>query len=113
MEQIVITKPDGSLVPIENKRTATKIKSAKQNWALLANDTVSVEVESPFPQKYDIGDQINVFGRLYKLNRLPKIKKTGMREFSYDMEFEGVQYDLIRATYDLTIDTTNNSLQDV
>lgn len=113
MEQVVITKPDGSLVPIANKRTATKIKSAKQNWALLANDTVSMEVESPFPQKYNIGDQIIVFGRLYKLNRLPKMKKTGMREFSYDLEFEGVQYDLIRATYDLTIDTTNNSLQDV
>lgn len=113
MEQVVITKPDGSLVPIANKRTATKIKSAKQNWALLANDTVSMEVESPFPQKYNIGDQIIVFGRLYKLNRLPKMKKTGMREFSYSLEFEGVQYDLIRATYDLTIDTTNNSLQDV
>lgn len=113
MEQIIITKPDGSLVPLANKRTATKIKSAKQNWALLANDTVSINIESPFPQKYDIGDRITAFGRLYKLNRLPKVKKTGMREFSYDLEFEGVQYDLMRATYDLTIDTTTNKLQDV
>jgi hypothetical protein len=113
MEQIMITKPNGSIVPIASKRTATAIKSVKQTWELLGNDVVSVNVESPFPQTYGIGDRITVFGRQYKLHRLPKVKKTGMHAFSYDMEFEGVQYDLMRATYDLTIDTTNNELQDV
>lgn len=113
MEQIIITKPDGSKYPLANKRTATEIKSAKQNWALLADDVVSVNIESPFQQSYGIGDHFAVFGRVYKLNRLPKVKKTGMHAFSYDLEFEGIQYDLIRATYDLTIDTTNNQLQDV
>ena len=48
-----------------------------------------------------------------KLNRLPKVKKTGMHEFQYDLEFEGIQYDLFRVTYDVTIDTTTNELQDV
>jgi hypothetical protein len=113
MEQIMITKPNGSIVPIASKSTATAIKSAKQTWELLGNDVVSVNVESPFPQTYGIGDRITVFGRQYKLHRLPKVKKTGMHAFSYDLEFEGVQYDLMRATYDLTIDTTNNELQDV
>lgn len=113
MEQIMITKPNGSIVPMASKSTATAIKSAKQTWELLGNDVVNINVESPFPQVYGIGDRITVFGRQYKLNRLPKVKKTGMHAFSYDLEFEGVQYDLIRATYDLTIDTTNNQLQDV
>lgn len=113
MEQIIITKPDGSTYPLASKRTATEIKSAKQSWALLADDVVSISIESPFPQTYGIGDHFTVFGRAYKLNRLPKVKKTGMHAFSYDLEFEGIQYDLIRATYDLTIDTTNNQLQDV
>lgn len=113
MEQIIVTKPNGTTYPLAVRRTATNIKSAKQDWALLGNDTVSVTVESPFPQTYGIGDKITVFGRVYKLNRLPKVKKTGMHQFSYDLEFEGIQYDLMRATYDLTIDTTNNQLQDV
>lgn len=113
MEQIIITKPNLSTYPLASKRTATQIKSAKQNWALLGVDVVNVSVESPFPQTYGIGDKITVFGRVYKLNRLPKVRKTGMRELSYDLEFEGVQYDLIRAAYNLTIDTTNNELQDV
>lgn len=110
---LIIKKADGSLVPIQNRRTATRVTSGKQNWALNAEDTLNITVESPFPQKYDIGDVITVFGRDYKLNRLPKVKRTGMHEFSYDLEFEGVQYDLLRVTYDLTIDTTNNQLQDV
>ena len=110
---IYIHKADGSLVPIANRRTATDISSASQNWSLNAEDTVSITVVSPFPQTYDIGDKITIFGRDYKLNRLPKVKKTGMHEFQYDLEFEGVQYDLFRVTYDLTIDTTSNQLQDV
>lgn len=113
MEQIIITKPDGSKVPMQNKRTATGIKSAIQDVSLLDNDVVNINVESPFKQAYDIGDTITIFGRLYKMNRLPKVNKTGAHQFSYDLEYEGVQYDLARATYDLTIATTSNELQDV
>lgn len=113
MEQIIITKRDGSRVPIQSRRTATNVTSAKQNWTLNGDDTVDITVTSPFPQSYDIGDKITVFGRDYTLNRLPKPKKTGMYEFQYTLQFEGVQYDLLRATYDVTIDTTNNQLQDV
>ena len=110
---IIITKPNGSRVPIESRRTATGITAAKQNWALNAEDTINITVVSRFPQSYGIGDTITVFGRDYKLNRLPKVKKTGMAEFQYDLEFEGIQYDLFRVTYDLTIDTTKNELQDI
>lgn len=110
---IIITKPNGSRVPIESRRTATGITAAKQNWALNAEDTINITVVSPFPQSYGIGDTITVFGRDYKLNRLPKVKKTGMAEFQYDLEFESIQYDLFRVTYDLTIDTTKNKLQDI
>ena len=110
---IIITNPNGSRVPIESRRTATGITAAKQNWALNAEDTINITVVSPFPQSYGIGDTITVFGRDYKLNRLPKVKKTGMAEFQYDLEFEGIQYDLFRVTYDLTIDTTKNELQDI
>lgn len=110
---IIITQPNGNRVPMQNRRTATGITSAKQNWDLNAEDTVDITIESPFPQTYNIGDKITVFGRDYKLNRLPSVKKTGMHQFQYTLQFEGVQYDLFRITYDLTIDTTTNELQDV
>lgn len=110
---IIITQPNGNRVPMQNRRTATGITSAKQNWGLNAEDTVDITIESPFPQTYNIGDKITVFGRDYKLNRLPSVKKTGMHQFQHTLQFEGVQYDLFRITYDLTVDTTTNELQDV
>lgn len=110
---IIITKPNGSRVPMESRATATAITAAKQTWALNAKDTITITVVSPFPQSYGIGDVITVFGRDYRLNRLPKVSKTGMQEYQYDLEFEGIQYDLMRVTYDVNINTTNNQLQDI
>ena len=112
-ENLIITRKNGNRVPIECRRTATHIASAQQNWALNAEDTIQMTVISPFPQEYEIGDEITVFGRDYKLNRLPTMKKTGMQDFQYTLVFEGIQYDLFRVTYDLTIDTTTNTLQDI
>ena len=110
---IIITKPNGDRVPMESRRTATSITAAKQTWALNAEDTIAITVVSPFPQSYGIGDAITVFGRDYRLNRLPKVKKSGFAEYQYDLEFEGIQYDLLRVTYDVNINTTKNELQDI
>ena len=105
---IIITKPNGDRVPLESRRTATSITAAQQTWALNAEDTIAITVVSPFPQSYGIGDAITVFGRDYRLNRLPKVKKSGFAEYQYDLEFEGIQYDLLRVTYDVNINTTKN-----
>ncbi|GIJ96567.1 hypothetical protein CAPN001_11360 [Capnocytophaga stomatis] len=112
MEQIIITKPNGNSFPLLSKRGTINVKSATQNMALLGEDVVNISVETTKKQNYEIGDTINIFGRTYKMNQLPKIQKTGPHSFSYDLVFEGIQYDLIRVTFDLTIDTTNNQLQD-
>ena len=113
MEQIVITRANGDKIPIANRKTATSIKSASQSVTLLGDDTVNIVVASPFKQTFLIGDVIYIYGNIYRLNRLPKVKKTGMHEFQYELEFEGAQYDMMRATYDLNIDTTKNELADV
>lgn len=113
MEQIVITRTNGRTVPIAKKSMAISIKSATQNVTLLGDDTVSIVVVSPFKQVYQLGDAVNIYGNIYRLNRLPKVKKTGTHELQYELEFEGAQYEMMRATYDLTIDTTNNELADV
>ena len=113
MEQIIMTRPNGNRAPLSVRRTATVITSASQTWNLNADETVNITVQSPFPQQYEIGDKITVFGRDYTLNRLPQVRKTGMQEFVYTLIFEGVQYDLIRAQYELSVETSGNTLQDV
>lgn len=84
-----------------------------QKIALLGEDVVTLTVESVRPIAFEIGDVMNVYGRTYRLNRLPAVQKQGERLYTYEVEMEGAQYDLLRATYDLTIDTTSNTLQDV
>ena len=56
LTNIIITQPNGNRLPMQNRRTATGVVSAKQNWALNAEDTVEITVESPFSQTYNIGD---------------------------------------------------------
>ena len=106
-------RPNGDRAPLASRRTATAIKSATQTWNLNADETVVITVESPFTQQYEIGDKITVFGRDYTLNRLPTVKKTGMHEYQYTLTFEGIQYDLLRVQYELSIETSGNKLQDV
>ena len=113
MEQIVVTRKDGTTYPLAVKKDATGIKQATQSWGLLGDDVVNITVESPYPQSYAIGDSISVFGRTYRLNQLPRVRRTGAHKYAYDLIFEGVQYDLLRAFYDVTIETTGNTLQDV
>lgn len=113
MEQIVVTRKDGTTYPLAVKKDATGIKQATQSWGLLGDDVVNITVESPYPQTYAIGDSIGVFGRTYRLNQLPRVRRTGAHKYAYDLTFEGVQYDLLRAFYDVTIETTGNTLQDV
>lgn len=113
MEQIVVTRKDGTTYPLAVKKEATGIKQATQSWGLLGDDVVNITVESPYPQSYAIGDSISVFGRTYRLNQLPRVRRTGAHKYAYDLTFEGVQYDLLRAIYDVTIETTSNTLQDV
>ena len=108
-----MTRPNGDRAPLASRRTATAIKSATQTWNLNADETVVITVESPFPQQYEIGDKITVFGRDYTLNRLPQVNKTGMCEYKYTLTFEGIQYDLLRVQYELSIETSGNQLQDV
>ena len=113
MEQIIVTRKDGTTYPLAVKKDATGIKQATQSWGLLGDDVVNITVESPYPQSYAIGDSISVFGRTYRLNQLPRVRRTGAHKYAYDLTFEGVQYDLLRAFYDVTIETTGNTLQDV
>lgn len=113
MEQIIITRKDGTTYPLAVKKEATAIKEARQSWGLLGDDVVNISVESPYPQHYEIGDHFNVFGRTYNLNQLPRVRKGGVHKYTYELTFEGVQYDLLRVFYDVTIETTGNTLQDV
>lgn len=70
---------------------------------LLSHDVVTLTVESTSPIQFSLGDSIELFGRIYTINRLPKVSK-GV-PYVYDVEFEGEMYALLRSQYLLYDDT--------
>lgn len=111
MNQITLLKRDGSTLDLFDKTIPRTVLSAKQSVDLLNKNVVNLSLKSALPVNIEIGDKINVFGRTYKLNLPAKEQKLNTHLFVYDLELEGVMYDLIRATYDINIDTTGADVQ--
>lgn len=110
MEQFIITHIDGSTISLRQRSTVINVTRATQSVELLGNDVVDISVESAVKLYFQIGDKITIVGRDYTLNIPPKETKLSENKFRYDLQFEGVQYDLSRATYDVNIDTTGSDL---
>ena len=113
--EFIIHRASGGNINLINKspNALSTVTQGSQKITLLAEDVVTLTVESTVKIPFEIGDSIDIFGRVYRMNRLPRMQKNGNRLFTYEIEMEGIQYDLMRASYDLTIDTTSNQLQDV
>lgn len=113
MAEVIIYKNNGTVAGGDAARTVTCVTSATQKITLNGANTVDVTVTSTVAQTFDVGDYIKVFGTKYTLNRPANVRKTGAHKFEYTMEFESPQYDLLRAMFNVNIDTTNNQIQDI
>lgn len=104
MEQIIIKKPDGTEIPLFSRKNVSSVSKASQKTALLSDDVVSITVSSALPLDLDIGCVLILYGKPYKLNQLPEPAKEGERRYTYELRFEGLQYDLIDVHYHLPED---------
>lgn len=112
MEQnIIVTRLDGTTFPLQSKANLSAITSAKQDVELLNKDIVDITVDAGRKLTFSIGDKITILGRDYTLNIPAKEQKLAENRFIYTLQFEGVQYDLGRATYDVNLDTTGSDLK--
>jgi hypothetical protein len=109
MDNIIITHPDGSQMPLTSKQNISAIIKAEQTVTLLDDDLVTISVVSATILPFFIGDTIEVYGKTYTLNQLPTIKKTGTRRFDYELMFEGLQYELLDAQFLLPDNTVGDS----
>lgn len=109
MEQIIVKHRDNTPLLLNSRANISGIKKAEQKVGLLSDDLTEITVESATPLNFELGDTIDVFGKTYTLNLLPTIKKTGARKFSYDLTFEGPQYELLDVQFLLPDDTTGDS----
>lgn len=105
MVNIVIYDKNGVTIPA--KATVTK---AEQSIRLNSEDVLNVEVGSPEPINFEIGDFINYCGKTYTLNQLPSITKNASNDFRYTLQFEGEQYELLDCAWLLPAHTHRDSL---
>lgn len=98
-------------MPLFASGTLSTVRSASQKKVFCGADTITLSVESCVPLDFRIGDQITAFsGETYTLNALPPVKKTGPRRFSYNLTFEGRQYELVDTQWLLPEKTALDSL---
>lgn len=113
MEQIIITHLNGTTLKLQSKENASTITKASQTVELIGQDVVDISVESAKKLVFSIGDKITIIGREYTLNTAPTERKISETNFLYDLQLEGVQYDMLRAAYSVNVDTTSNQIQDI
>lgn len=113
MEQIIVKHLDNSELKLNSPSNVRRIKKAEQTVELLGQDVVNISVESALKLTFSIGDKITIIGRDYTLNTPPVERKLSERHFIYDLQFEGVQYDMLRASFSVNVDTTSNQIQDL
>jgi len=113
MEQIIITHKDGTTLKLQSKANVSAITRAEQTVELLGQDIVNISVLSAKKLTFLLGDKITIVGRDYTMNTPATERKLSETQFIYDLQFEGVQYDMIRAAYSVNVDTTSNEIQDI
>lgn len=108
MEQIVIRKKNGTPLRLFQWDKVSGVTSAEQLWDYSGQDVVNISMVSSVPLNFDIGDTLDVFGRVYTMNVMPNQNKVNDRRFEYQIQMEGVQYDLIKVMF-LDIDSIGYS----
>lgn len=101
MNQITVVHPDSTTFNLYNEVAFCAPAKATQKMALLSDDLLSITVNSATPLSFCLGDIINVYGKGYRLNQLPGMTKQGNRIFTYELQLEGAQYDLLDVTFQL------------
>lgn len=104
MEQIVIIHSNGVMLPLFSRERNSAISKATQKVALLSDDVVNITVTSAVALPLKIGDMVEVYGKVYRINQLPQPTKDGERKLTYEIALEGKQYDLIDVAFKLPED---------
>jgi len=113
LEQIVVHKKNGNnIIRLYSYANNSGITRAEQVMELMGQDIVNITLVSAIIIDFHIGDYIEVFGKRYTINTPSEVYKRNDREFEYDIRFEGIQYELIKAQLldvDINGDSTGTS----
>ncbi|MGV0964892.1 hypothetical protein [Empedobacter falsenii] len=110
MEQILVKRANNSEYLLEDKNKGSFISSIIQSTELRSNDVINIELSSREFINFTIGDSFHYLEQKYTLNQIPRYFKNSSNDFQFSITFEGVMFDLRRASYDVNIDTTGSAV---
>lgn len=82
-----------------NERGKTSIESAKLDREIMTSDFASYKIKSSGKLDLKINDYVEIFGRKYKINKRPTEQKLSETDYVYDIDFEGLMYDLSKCKF--------------
>ena len=82
-----------------NERGKTSIESAKLDREIMTSDFASYKIKSSEKLDLKINDYVEIFGRKYKINKRPTEQKLSETDYVYDIDFEGLMYDLSKCKF--------------
>lgn len=81
------------------QRGKVTVNSASLSQGMLTDDTVKFSVSSNSKLDIKINDTLEVFGNTYRINTLPTFKKISNSSYTYEIEAQGLMYDLLRCKF--------------
>ena len=82
-----------------NERGKTSIESAKLDREIMTSDFASYKIKSSEKLDLKINDYVEIFGEKYKINKRPTEQKLSETDYVYDIDFEGLMYDLSKCKF--------------
>lgn len=83
---------------------AVNAQTAKLSRKIMADNIITASFKYSQTVNLQIGDYIVFQGQNYTLNQQPKITKLAGNSYTYDLTFEGVEYELSKVQYQFTGD---------
>lgn len=81
--------------------------TSQQQVALMREDILVLNFNSPTVINFQIGDYCTFINKLYQINQLPKRTRTSERNIQYSLTMEAEYYDLAKVEY-VFLDSENN-----
>ncbi len=99
--EITIKRLAATVSVIKPDKTSTQVKK------IMGDNIVNLNFELNHLVNFRIGDYAEIFGEIYKANRMPQIEKKDTYRYEYVMQMQSTQYDLQKAQY-LFYDSNND-----
>ncbi len=87
------------IIYLKSKGEDINLISAKLDRELMTSDIAYYKINSSKKLDLKINDYVEIFGRKYKINKRPTEQKLSESEYVYDVEFEGLMYDLAKCKF--------------